>query len=294
MIGVDNIQCLNQTISNQSRALNCQELMNDHSTIPPWEITDEPPAPVIVLGMHNSGTTLLARIMHRRGLFLQCNAGMSESYFFSHFIANRVVLGGEEAAWSRIPIISVEEVLARRNEVEQLIQKHWRLDYIQWGYDGVGPWGFKDPRSCILLPLYLQIFPEAKLLAIRRDIDDIAASLSHRFKPGIGVLNDADHWRRLTQSYWDRVDEFGKAHANYFEINYEDLCTEPEQTVAAVYEYLQLPLDAETIRYATRTASTSSIGTREWSEGRWRWEARKRRWKQAVAPLYDLVRGKET
>jgi hypothetical protein len=202
------------------------------------------------------------------------------------------VLGGQEAAWSKIPIMSVEDVLSRRAVVENLIRDHWRMDYIQWGYDGISPWGFKDPRSCILLPLYLEIFPNAKLLAIRRNIDDIAASLAHRFKPGIGVLNDVQHWRCLAQSYRDRVEQFGKKHTHYFEIDYEDLCAEPTKTVTEIYDYLQLPPNSDAIGYAVQTAKKSSIGTRHWSEKRWKWEMRKRSWKQAIAPLYDAIRGR--
>lgn len=266
--------------------------MNEQPSLPAWESGASSPPPVIVLGMHNSGTTLLAQILHRHGLFLGANAGMCESYFFSHFIANRVVLGGQEAAWTQLPIMGVDEVLSHQRPVERLIREHWRIDYVQWGYDGLGPWGFKDPRSCILLPLYLQIFPEAKLLTIRRNVDDIAASLAHRFKPGVGVLPDVDHWRALAVSYLDRVDQFGKQHTNYFEINYEDLCTEPADTLTRVYDYLQLPLSPEAVNYARQIVTAASIGTRDWSERRWKWEATKRRWKRAFAPLYDTVRGK--
>jgi hypothetical protein len=266
--------------------------MNDPSSISPWETSEPAPPPVIVLGMHNSGTTVLAQILHRHGLFLGANAGMSESYFFSHFIANRIVLGGEEAAWTQLPIMTVDEVLSHRPQVERLIRDHWRIDYIQWGYDGVGPWGFKDPRSCILLPLYLQIFPNAKLLTIRRNVDDIAASLAHRFKPGVGILSVVAQWRALAVSYLDRVDQYGKSHSNYFEINYEDLCTEPAETLTRVYDYLQLPLNPDTLSYANQIVNTSSIGTRHWSERRWKWEATKRRWKRAFVPLYDTIRGR--
>ena len=163
----------------------------------PWESASEPPPPVLVLGMHNSGTTMLAQILHHSGLFLANNAAHCESHFFSLFVNDRLIMGGG-TAWAQFPIMTVEQVLARRDVVEPLVKQNWRMDYIQWGYDGCGPWGIKDPRLCVLLPLYLEMFPGAKLLLIRRDPDDVAASLAHRHKPGVGVKNEPQHWKSLT------------------------------------------------------------------------------------------------
>lgn len=41
-------------------------------------------------------------------------------------------------------------------------------------------WGFKDPRTSITLPVWLKVFPEAKLLRIQRHGIDVAASLETR------------------------------------------------------------------------------------------------------------------
>ncbi len=43
-------------------------------------------------------------------------------------------------------------------------------------------WGFKDPRSSITLPIWLKLFPNAKLLRIQRHGMDVAASLQTRQK----------------------------------------------------------------------------------------------------------------
>ena len=39
------------------------------------------------------------------------------------------------------------------------------------------PWGWKDPRNVFTLPLWLRVFPEAKIIYIVRNGVDVAASL---------------------------------------------------------------------------------------------------------------------
>src|SRR5213078_1316124 len=42
------------------------------------------------------------------------------------------------------------------------------------------PWGWKDPRTVFTLPLWLQLFPKAKIINIVRNGVDVASSLSVR------------------------------------------------------------------------------------------------------------------
>ena len=50
--------------------------------------------PILVVGMHNSGTSILTEILHENGIFFGANMRHYESYFFSNFINDRVILGG--------------------------------------------------------------------------------------------------------------------------------------------------------------------------------------------------------
>jgi hypothetical protein len=66
--------------------------------------------PILVLGMHNSGTSLLAEILHKNGLFMGVDMAHYESFFFSIFINNNLIMGGG-SNWAQIPIMSVEKVI---------------------------------------------------------------------------------------------------------------------------------------------------------------------------------------
>lgn len=218
-------------------------------------------APVLIVGMHNSGTSILAEILHKSGVFLGNNMNHYESYFFSVFINDRLIMGSDQS-WASLPLMSVEKVMSYRDTVGSFITKHWIADYLQCGYDGNSMWGIKDPRLCVLLPLYLDIFPEAKVVHIRRNPDDVAASLCRRKKHGVGKLDNFAHWKQLTQAYTDRVIEYsGKASA-YHELEYEAFCRQSEAVMRSLFEFLDLPFTPETKDLLSRV-TPSRIGSYE-------------------------------
>ena len=221
--------------------------------------------PILVVGMHNSGTSILTEILHKNGVFFGANMDHYEAYFFSNFINDRMILGGE-GNWAKLPIMSIDEVLSYENPVGPFIKKHWIADYLQWGYDGKSLWGIKDPRLCILLPLYLKIFPDAKVIHIKRNPDDIAASLTGKFKSGVGVLDNFDHWKALTEAYTQRVHSYADKCASYFEIVYEELCTQPKEQTKLLFDFLSLPFTPKAEKLLVKV-TTARIGSYErWKE----------------------------
>jgi len=201
--------------------------------------------PVLVAGMHNSGTSILTEILHKNGVFFGANMQHFESNFFSIFINDRIILGGK-GNWAKLPILSVDKVLSHESSVAPIIKAHWLADYLQWGYDGESLWGIKDPRLCILLPLYIKIFPEAKVIHIRRNPNDVAASLTSKFKTDVGVLNDFNHWKTLTEAYTQRVLDYSDKCSAYFELSYEDFCRDPEPHTRDLFQFLDIPFADQT------------------------------------------------
>lgn len=243
--------------------------MVDGRKVIPTEFQGQSPDPVLVMGMHNSGSTALARCLHACGLFMVNNATQCESHFFSNFINDELLMGGG-SNWANYPILSVDEVMSFRDTVGEFVLQQWRIDLMQWGYDGTSPWGMKDARTCVLLPLYLDLFPNSKILFIRRDPDDIAASLSHREKPGVGVHNDPEHWKKLTLAHFERVETFGRAHRWYHEVRYEDLCRDPIAEGRRIHEYLELPFGEPQAKVYKRTMHRDRVGTKTWTRFKWR------------------------
>jgi hypothetical protein len=64
------------------------------------------------------------------------------------------------------------------------------------------PWGWKDPRNIITLPLWLEIFPSAKIIHIFRNGIDVARSLVRRDEVSItGVLKNENYVDRQVKLF---------------------------------------------------------------------------------------------
>lgn len=221
----------------------------------------EPPPPTLVVGMHGSGTTVLAEILDRFGLFLGVDSAHCENSFFREEVAEAIVLRREDR-WASLPLPSLEDVMACEPEARARIEREWLARYRALGYDGAGPWGFKDPRSCVLLPLYLAIFPGARVLHIVRDPDDVAASLSRRRKRGVGVRRDPIRWRELAEAYVARVRWCAERHSNpYLELGYEELCRDPGRVMRRAFGFAGLPFSDEAERRTRQRIHDRDVGT---------------------------------
>jgi hypothetical protein len=219
-------------------------------------------SPVLIVGMHNSGTSILAEILHNSGIFLGNNMDHYESHFFSIYLNDLLIMGGKNN-WAKLPLLSIEELMSLKDTIAPFVQKYWIADYLQWGYDGISPWGIKDPRLCVLLPLYLEIFPEAKVVHIRRNPDDVAASLCQKSKRGVGQFDNLKHWRELTLAYTNRVIEYSGQASGYYELRYEEFCTKSEEVIRGLFSFLGLPLTEHTQQDLRSKITSSRIGSYE-------------------------------
>jgi hypothetical protein len=149
--------------------------------------------PVIFIGMHRSGTSMLGRLLENLGLFAGTRKDENnEALFFQEI--NTWLLGQCGARWDA-PAASG---YLWRNEKAL----PWIEDYIRNILDsprsvrflGVqrclaggmkslnSPWGWKDPRNTFTLPMWLRIYPQAKVVCIERHGVDVAQSLRAREK----------------------------------------------------------------------------------------------------------------
>jgi hypothetical protein len=215
--------------------------------------------PVILLGMHSSGTSIAAEVLHRHGVFMGADMAHHESRFFTMEIDDELILGGG-AGWARDPILSVDAVLAKLDAARRAIDAGALPSYRRAGYNGRSQWGFKDPRACVTLPLFLEIFPQARLLHIVRDERDVAASLSRSTKAGLGRLDDPEHWISLQRQHVARAREYGERHGDYHEFAYEEFCRRPVEVMRPVFERLELRWTPKVECFLTEHVYTHRIG----------------------------------
>lgn len=203
------------------------------------EIGKNTPPPVLITGMHNSGTSILTEIVHKCGVFMGKSMDHFESHFFSMFINDQIIMGGG-SNWAKTPIMSQDEVKSYINTAGEFAKNNWIVEYVQNGYDGVSKWGFKDPRICVLMPLYVEVFPDAKLIFIDRNTEDIALSLSRKRKKGVGNINNLQHWINLTKQYKKRAKDFSREFRDFHYVKYEKFCNHTEDVLDNLSKFLDV------------------------------------------------------
>ena len=247
--------------------------------------------PIIVIGMHRSGTSVLTRSLERLGLFLGNHKDPNhEALFFLRL--NRWILQQSGGSWDHpAPVRD----LIRHEEVSKAVIDHltfslkspgsvsflgWRFYFRYRRIDRLDiHWGWKDPRNTFTLPLWLKVFPEARIVYIERHGADVANSLLKRQehclaqarevynqrKPIYALLGKrkgfTDSIRCATLeggfSLWEEYVSEARKHlrelgGRALEIRYEDLVLNAVETVKRVASFCGLDPSNDSVVRATR------------------------------------------
>lgn len=135
-----------------------------------------PTPPVLIVGVHRSGTSLLTRMLERIGLFVGKDLqGDHESGTFIQL--NNLFFEKTDSSWDKPAYPSAKQIDA--NIMGGFFRKNYEVIQQNFGpTDGL--WGFKDPRTVTTLPLWKRLFPSAPIVYITRSPHDIARSLTTR------------------------------------------------------------------------------------------------------------------
>lgn len=147
--------------------------------------------PIIIIGMHRSGTSLLTRVLREQGFFMGRDTDHNdESALFRAL--NAWLFRQASATWDRPegvldllqqPAIldPVEDYLSGILQGPSQVRYLGLYRYLAGGLNRLQtPWGWKDPRNTYTLPLWLRLFPDARIVHIQRHGVDVAASLVAR------------------------------------------------------------------------------------------------------------------
>jgi hypothetical protein len=158
--------------------------------------------PLCIAGMHRSGTSMIASLLHECGLdlgpaedLLPANPGNPEGYWESRpFLRlNDAILKALDGSWDqppRLDDLSWENgpALGRlRNQARKLARR----------FHGRELWGWKDPRNCLTLPLWRCTVPDLKVLICVRNPLAVAESL--RARDGLPFADAFDLWLTYNQ-----------------------------------------------------------------------------------------------
>jgi hypothetical protein len=217
--------------------------------------------PLIVIGMHRSGTSLVTRLLRACGGYFGSELD-NNSEPVQVIRINKRLLRRWGASWQRLP----PEFSARRRARHTLavwvatLRSEWLWhglfesfgDFAEEGGAPARPaqgwlpaffvswpaparrvdfWGWKDPRNTLTLPVWLELFPNARILHVVRSGVDAALSLRARaLRRGVGAPECLD--LGYCFELWERYVEEGCAWralppSRYREVRYEDLLADP-------------------------------------------------------------------
>lgn len=135
---------------------------------------------------------------------------------------------------------------------------------------GIRSWGEKTPRNVLFVDLLWEMFPTMRFIHIIRDGRDVATSMeSNGFWPIAAgwEFPELSQFRgdvvfEMAFEYWRVVLDLARRaaasvpDANYFEVRYEDLASNPEDTMAEICDFIDLPYTSELAEFDFREAAT--------------------------------------
>lgn len=233
--------------------------------------------PVIIIGMHRSGTSMLSRHLSMLGVNM---GARQEKNWESHHIRriNQLVFRQINAAWnhvtpfnnlyaSRDHMQAIEDLMLSFITTRFYLSHLGILDGISaiLNINSIKPWGWKDPRNTFTLPMWKSIFPNARIIHIFRNPIDVALSLKTREQTvGAFIKNDIKSRIKRTIRHgrlglsnvdmldpecgiqlWEQYVSQADVYKNHYpdtilNICYEDYLTDPERSIKNVAEFLEL------------------------------------------------------
>lgn len=129
------------------------------------------------------------------------------------------------------------------------------------------PWGWKDPRNTLTLPLWIELFPRLRVVHVTRHGVDVAASLANRGQDrlrslqtrkasesdsrrlGVDWISDALYCRSIEEGFalWKRYVDQGRRWKErltdrYLEIRFENLVQNPVSGIGDLRSFAGMDL----------------------------------------------------
>src|SRR5688572_2023602 len=157
--------------------------------------------PICIAGMHRSGTSLVAHLLHVCGLYLgdrrdlvPASAANPDGYWeHRRFIELNeellTILGGDWGTPAAIPDPSSPQWV----ENARLARVKQTADELCASFGTHGVWGWKDPRNSITLPFWCSQIPDLKIVVCLRHPLEVAASL-RRVDPNATIAAGVERW----------------------------------------------------------------------------------------------------
>jgi len=240
--------------------------------------------PLIIIGMHRSGTSLTVRLLKDLGIHIGNRLSRdAEAIYFQ--LINRRIYNSVGSKWNDINAIqkamhSEQFIQEQADRVLDVLFPTHSINPRAGIVEYFGPhlwkalsqgktidWAWKDPRTTFTFPIWLRVFPQARFLHVVRNGIDVAISTHRRtHKQRRNLLKRVLRfdYSPLTLDFiycfhlWEEYISFvienkGIISSNrYLELRYENLLAKPEEALRQITNFMEYPIK-EDLLYAACT-----------------------------------------
>jgi hypothetical protein len=232
------------------------------------------PAPIFVVGMPRSGTTLIEQIL----------------------AAHPAIRGGGELRFMRSVVEQISDFPKGVATLDAVAQKRMGQHYlsrIETLADGKPRVVDKAPGNFVNAGLIRLILPDAKIIHARRDpVDTCLSCYTKLFADALNFTYDLTELGRYCQGYLKLTDYWRTVlpASHFLEVDYEAVVDDIEAEARRMLAFLELPWDPACLEFyrverPVRTASVNQVRQPIYrsSSGRWRKHA------EALQPLLKVL-----
>ena len=239
--------------------------------------------PIIVSGMHRSGTSLVSRILIKNGVNLGLYKDSNEeSIFFQRL--NRWIMSCLGSSWDNpknFNSLSNNDLQIIIDRLEKTISSKLS-NSLYFGFTNIfwnknfskyeNKWGWKDPSNIYTATVWKNIFPDLKIINLTRNPIDVSISLLNRqselknsdnlffadfissFIPLLSItkgnilssfnISTIDSCLSLYKKYLIEMNSNNNLfQENILNVKYENLLDNPEKELFKIYDFCELRTD---------------------------------------------------
>src|SRR5262245_11775255 len=207
--------------------------------------------PVCITGMHRSGTSMVAKVLHESGICLghatelmPADAHNADGYWeHVKFVQlNEEILNELGAAWDSPPPPDADWKRlcgspGIRDRVTALLDE----------FSASEPWGWKDPRTSLTLPFWLALCPDLQVVVCIRNPLEVAVSLRQR-----GLSSYAFGLRLWSIYNWRLAERMDPDRR--LVVHYASVLSTPHRQLRRMLGFLQMEADAGVVERAVVSA----------------------------------------
>jgi len=259
------------------------EVFNRDFLSRPFALASDSRAPLFVVGMPRSGTTLLASMLSNHPAV----ATAGELSTLADFaVGLQAFSGGDEP----YPAAAKHLAPAVAGLITANYEKRLRRDV----YPAIPHVIDKNPLNFRHLGFIAHLFPQARIIHCTRD--PLATGLSNYFQRFPLTLDYSFDLRNIGHFYreYARIMQHWRTipNLNLIHVNYDDMILETERTARTLLDFLQLDWDERclaphTNRYAVETASHWQVRQPIYRHSLEKW----RHYEKHLAPMKEMLQG---